>query len=82
MLTNGLLGAIRIVSRALERLDHAGRSLGGLGAVEAHAVHLVPVAAGDEPLLEGELAGGRPDAGCAGGRRSREGGSRARRRPR
>ena len=62
MLTYGLLGAITIASRLAERLEHPGR--GRALALEADAVDLVPMAARDEPLLEGEAAGGRVDPGA------------------
>ena len=39
-----------------KRLEHAGRRLCGLRALEANAGHLVPVPAPDEPVLERELA--------------------------
>ena len=67
----------------LQRLEHARRGPRGLGALEAHAVHLVAVAARDEPLLERQLARRASPATCAGARRSRAAApARARRRRR
>ena len=62
MLTYGFEGAIRIASAAVERLEHA-RGRVRL-ALEADAVDLVAVAAGDEPLLEREAPGRRVDPGA------------------
>src|SRR5207245_6229405 len=48
----------------LDRLDRARRGPGRVLPLEAHAVDVVPVAAGDEPLLERERARGRVDPGA------------------
>ncbi len=72
MLTYGFEGAIRIASAAVDRLEHARR--GVRLALEADAVDLVAVAAGDEPLLEGEAPRGRVEPGSepiVGGRQDR-----------
>ena len=50
--------------RVLERLQHPRGRPRRLGALEAHCVHLVAMLSADEPLLEGKLAGRRPDPGA------------------
>ena len=59
MLTYGFEGAIRIASAASSASSTPGA--GARVALEANAVDLVAVAAGDEPLLEREAPGRRVD---------------------
>ena len=53
----GFDGQITIVSAVRERLEHARRGPGGVGAVEAHRHHRRLGALADEPLLHRELVG-------------------------
>ena len=62
MLTYGLEGAITIASAPARASSTPGA--GARVALEANAVDLVAVAAGDEPLLERKAAGRRVDPGA------------------
>ena len=59
--TNGFDGASTITSAVADGVEHAGRRSGGK-PVEAHGAHRIDGPTADEPLLELELAGVRPDA--------------------